>query len=279
MKSLFDKLSITCSRKVTGTYSTSFSSAVNMLSPAIRSAIHSIYGFVRLADEIVDSFQDYDNENLLLNFEKDFYTALEMKISLNPILNSFQHTVRKYNIDLSLIDDFLTSMKMDLYKDQYNTTEEYQDYIYGSADAVGLMCLKVFVNGDDQKYEELKESAMRLGSAFQKVNFLRDLKMDTQSLNRSYFPHMNLRKLDEATKHKIIQEIDDDFHVAFQGIKRLPASSKFGVYTAYIYYRQLLKKIKDTPSVKIMEMRIRVNNFMKVALLVRSYFNIKLNII
>ena len=279
MKSLFDDVSISCSKKVTSSYSTSFSTAVNMLSPSIRSAIHSIYGFVRFADEIVDTFHDWDNEYLLNKFEEDFYQALEMKISLNPILNSFQHTVRKYNIDRSLIDAFLKSMRMDLQKHNYETKKEYEDYIYGSADVVGLMCLKVFVNGDNEKYEQLKGSAMRLGSAFQKVNFLRDLKNDVEILNRNYFPHLNISNLDELSKQKIIDEIEEDFRQALKGIIKLPATSKFGVYTAYIYYRQLLKKIKNTPPMKVMQVRIRVNNAVKIGLLIKSYFNTKLNLV
>lgn len=279
MKSLFDDVSIICSRKVTATYSTSFSTAVNMLAPSIRPAIHSIYGFVRFADEIVDSFHEWDKDFLLTKFEKDFYEAMEMKISLNPILNSFQATVRKYDIDLYLVDDFLKSMRMDLQKNDYNTQSEYEEYIHGSADVVGLMCLKVFVNGDKQKYDALKESAMHLGSAFQKVNFLRDLKSDVELLNRSYFPQMDLKNLDFDAKQKIINEIEEDFHKAYAGIRNLPATSKFGVYTAYIYYNQLLKKLKRTPSSKILEMRIRVTNFVKFQLLVKSYFNIKLNLL
>ena len=279
MKSLFDDVSASCSKKVTSSYSTSFSTAVNMLSPSIRSAIHSIYGFVRFSDEIVDTFHEWDNEYLLNKFEEDLNEALEMRISMNPILNSFQHTVRKYNIDRSLINAFLNSMRMDLQKNNYETKEEYEDYIYGSADVVGLMCLKVFVNGDNEKYEQLKDSAMRLGSAFQKVNFLRDLKNDVEILNRSYFPHLNVSNLDELSKRKIIDEIEDDFEQALKGIVKLPATSKFGVYTAYIYYKQLLKKIKNTPPMKVMQVRIRVNNLVKVGLLIKSYFNTKLNLV
>jgi phytoene/squalene synthetase len=279
MKNLFDEVSLSCSKKVTSTYSTSFSSAVNMLSPSIRPAIHSIYGFVRFADEIVDTFHDWDNVYLLGKFEQDLNEALEMQISLNPILNSFQQTVTKYNIDRALIAAFLKSMRMDLQKSNYETKEEYQDYIYGSADVVGLMCLKVFVDGSEEKYEQLKESAMRLGSAFQKVNFLRDLKNDIEILNRSYFPHINISSLDEISKQKIIQEIEEDFQHAQKGISELPATSKFGVYTAFIYYKQLLKKIKKTPPKKVMQIRIRINNAVKLGLLVKSYFNAKLNLV
>jgi phytoene/squalene synthetase len=279
MKPLFDEVSLICSKKVTSAYSTSFSTAVNMLSPTLRPAIYSIYGFVRFADEIVDSFHDWDNAYLLEKFEQDLNEAIEMQISLNPILNSFQQTVRKYNIDRGMIDAFLKSMRMDLLKTNYQTKEEYQEYIYGSADVVGLMCLKVFVNGDNEKYEELKDSAMRLGSAFQKVNFLRDLKNDIEILNRSYFPHINFSSLDELSKQKIISEIEEDFQHARKGISNLPPTSKFGVYTAFIYYKQLLKKIKKTPPKKVMQMRIRVNNAVKLGLLVKSYFNSKLNLV
>ncbi|KAA3632676.1 MAG: phytoene/squalene synthase family protein [Bacteroidetes bacterium] len=279
MMSLFDNLAFDCSRKVTHSYSTSFSSAVNMLAPSIRPAIHSIYGFVRFADEIVDTFHKWNKSFLLDKFEKDFYLALEMGISLNPILHSFQETVKQYNIDLDLIDAFLHSMKMDLTKKDYNTTEEYKQYIYGSADVVGLMCLKVFVNGDERKYDELKDSAMALGSAFQKVNFLRDLKSDIELLNRSYFPNVDLRNLDAGTKQEIIQEIEEDFRKAYAGIIKLPATSKFGVYTAYIYYSRLLKKLKDTPSREIMSTRIRVPNYAKMGLLMKSYVNTKLNLL
>lgn len=279
MKSIFDDVSIGCCQKVTASYSTSFSLAVRMLSPSIRSAIHSIYGFVRLADEIVDSFHGWDKEALLSKFESDYYEAQEMGISLNPILNAFQHTVKKYSIDRDLIDAFIQSMRMDLYKNDYTSKEEYYDYIYGSADVVGLMCLKVFVNGDKEKYGHLKESAMRLGSAFQKVNFLRDLKSDMDILHRNYFPHIDVHNFDASAKQKIINEIQDDFREAYKGIVQLPMSSKFGVYTAYVYYSKLLNKMKATPSEKIMHMRIRVNNFMKVGLLVRSYVHIKFNLL
>jgi phytoene synthase len=279
MKQLFDDLSMKCSKNVTSSYSTSFAWAVNMLAPRIRPAIHSIYGFVRLADEIVDSFHDWDKKELLDKFENDFYEALEKKISLNPILNSFQHTVHQYQIDLTLIQAFLRSMRMDLDKKEYTSIEEYEAYIYGSADVVGLMCLKVFVNGDHKKYDELKDSAQKLGSAFQKVNFLRDIKDDMEILNRSYFPHIDLSNLEKESKEMIVAEIENDFKDALKGIVHLPNTSKFGVYTAYIYYRQLLKKLKETPSSQIMEIRIRVADYFKMILLIKSYFSIKLKLI
>jgi phytoene/squalene synthetase len=279
MKSIFDNVSFDCSVKVTKAYSTSFSSAVKMLAPSIRQDIYNIYGFVRFADEIVDTFHDYDKEILFAQFENDLALALSQKISLNPILNSFQHTVHKYNIPNELIAAFMKSMKLDLYKTKYTTVEEYNEYIYGSADVVGLMCLKVFVNGDIEKYEELKHSAMRLGSAFQKVNFLRDLKADFEELSRTYFPNTDLSQLDEASKQQIIAEIEADFDAGFEGIKNLPIEAKFGVYTAYRYYKKLLKKLQKTPSLEIKNTRIRVSDYQKVELLARCYVKYRLNII
>ena len=280
MKELFDSVSQNCSKLVTQSYSTSFSLAVKMLSPSIRTDIFNIYGFVRFADEIVDTFHDYDKVELMKRFEEDYYHAKETGISLNPILNSFQHTVNKYNIEDHLVQAFLKSMKADLTKKEYQTKEEYAEYIYGSADVVGLMCLKVFVNGNDTKYNELKDAAMRLGSAFQKVNFLRDLKDDYEVLNRSYFPNIDLGQLNQKSKQLIIKEIEEDFDYAFKnGILKLPVEAQFGVYMAYRYYRRLLKKLKAVPSEKIMDSRIRISNPMKINLLARSYVKYKLNII
>jgi 15-cis-phytoene synthase len=280
MKVLFDDVSNSCTQLVTKNYSTSFSLAVKMLSPKIRKDIYNVYGFVRFADEIVDSFHDFDIEKLINKFEADYYEALEDGISMNPILNAFQQTVRKYQISDDLVQAFLKSMKADLYKTEYKTKEEYDSYIYGSADVVGLMCLKIFVSGDSEKYEELKLAAMRLGSAFQKVNFLRDLKDDIEGLDRSYFPNIDLRALNNESKNQIINEIEEDFEVAFkEGILKLPAEAKFGVYVAYRYYKRLLKKLKNTPSSKIMETRIRISNPMKINLLARSFVKYKLNII
>jgi|TARA_B100000768_G_C11268117_1_gene372044 phytoene/squalene synthetase len=280
MKELFDNVSYDCSKLVTKSYSTSFSLAVKMLSPIIRKDIYNIYGFVRFADEIVDTFHEYDKEKLMNNFEKNYYLAVEQGISLNPILNSFQQTVNKYNIPEEMVNAFLKSMKADLYKTEYSTKEEYNEYIYGSADVVGLMCLKVFVNGDDIMFDNLKDAAMRLGSAFQKVNFLRDLKDDYEVLNRSYFPNIDLGKLDQQSKQLIIEEIEEDFDYAYNhGILKLPVEAKFGVYMAYRYYRRLLKKLKAVPSEKIMDTRIRISDPMKINLLARSYVKYKLNII
>jgi len=279
MKAIFDTVSFKCSQMVTQSYSTSFSTATQMLAPSIRQDIHNVYGFVRFADEIVDSFHDYDKKALFSRFTVDLENALIDKISLNPILNSFQHTYHKYGIQKELVDSFMKSMRLDLTKSDYLTDADYKEYIYGSADVVGLMCLKVFVKGDQEKYESLRESAMSLGSAFQKVNFLRDLKADYEELSRSYFPNANLEELDEESKKKIIDEIESDFAKGLMGIHKLPVEAKFGVYTAYRYYRKLLSKLKDTPSIEIKNTRIRVPNYVKASLLARSYVKYRLNLI
>ena len=279
MKTIFDDVSNDCSKIVTKTYSTSFSLATKMLSKGIRQHIYNIYGFVRFADEIVDSFHDYDKEALFKDFSSDLEKSLKNKIHLNPILNSFQATYHKFNIDKDLVDSFMSSMKKDLHKTKYLSNQEYEDYIYGSADVVGLMCLKVFVNGDSKKYEELKSFAMRLGSAFQKVNFLRDLKDDFEVLNRTYFPNTDLNQLDEESKIKIIDEIEGDFKEGLNGIKKLPIEAKFGVFMAYRYYSQLLKKLKKTPALEIKNTRIRVPNYKKIELLTRSYVKYQLNLL
>lgn len=279
MKSIFDNVSYDCSKTVTKTYSTSFSLATKMLSQTIRQDIYNIYGFVRFADEIVDSFHDYNKEELFNKFEIDLDHALTHKISLNPILNAFQKTYHQFNIDKSLVDSFMSSMRMDLHKSNYLTEKEYKDYIYGSADVVGLMCLKVFVNGDLEQFNELKSTAMSLGSAFQKVNFLRDLKADHDDLNRTYFPNTDLSNLDEASKQHIINDIEKDFADGLEGIKRLPMDAKFGVFMAYRYYSQLLKKLKKTPALDIKNSRIRVPNYKKVELLTRSYVKFQLNLL
>ncbi|WP_127846419.1 phytoene/squalene synthase family protein [Psychroflexus aestuariivivens] len=279
MKSLFDNVANSCSKIVTHSYSTSFSIATKLLAPSIRQDIYNIYGFVRFADEIVDTFHDYDKSFLFKKFKSDMYDAIEQKISLNPILNSFQETVHKYNIDVELYEAFMDSMEKDLHKSNYLTQEEYEAYIYGSADVVGLMCLKVFVKGDQEKYDALKNDAMKLGSAFQKVNFLRDLKADSEELERSYFPNANLESLDEATKSRIINEIDQDFEAGLRGISHLPVEAKLGVYTAYIYYSKLLQKLKNTPSLEIKNKRIRVPNYQKASLLAKSYISCRFNLV
>jgi len=279
MKKIFDEVSYSCSKKVTNTYSTSFSMACKMLSKNIRQDIYNIYGFVRFADEIVDSFHDYDRNMLFEEFNTDLERALENKIHLNPILNSFQITYHKYNINKELVDAFMDSMRKDLTVTKYNTQKEYENYIYGSADVVGLMCLKVFVKGDEKKYKTLKNYAMRLGSAFQKVNFLRDYKSDLEILKRSYFPNIQLDNLDEGAKKEIISDIEMDFKNALMGIKLLPIDAKFGVFMAYRYYNQLLKKLKKTPAPEIKNTRVRVPNLKKVELLTRSYVKYQLNLL
>jgi phytoene synthase len=279
MKSLFDKVSRECSKTVTHNYSTSFSLASKMLGPSIRQDIHNIYGFVRFADEIVDTFHDFDKRTLLDRFEKDVKLAIEDKISLNPILNSFQETVNKYDITPDMYGAFIHSMRLDLDKSIYLTDEEYRNYIYGSADVVGLMSLKVFVKGDMRKYNDLKEDAMRLGSAFQKVNFLRDLKADLENLERSYFPNTDLHDLSEEDKARLIQEIKEDFDAGLKGIQRLPIEAKLGVYTAYTYYRRLLTRLERTPSKEIRNKRIRVPNYEKFFLLSKGYVAYRLNLI
>lgn len=279
MKALFDSVSYNCSKIVTQSYSTSFSMATKMLSDTIRQDIYNIYGFVRFADEIVDTFHDYNKKELFEAFEKDLEFALTEKISLNPILNSFQHTYHKNNIEKHMVTAFMRSMRLDLHKTTYLTESEYKDYIYGSADVVGLMCLKVFVKGDQVKYDALKASAMSLGSAFQKVNFLRDLKADFDELERTYFPNTDLNNLNEEAKQLIITDIEHDFAEGLKGIKQLPIEAKFGVFMAYRYYSQLLKKLKMTPALDIKSTRIRVPNYKKIELLTRSYVKYQLNLL
>ena len=279
MKKLFDQVSENCSKIVTESYSTSFTLATKMLDRSIRQDIYNIYGFVRFADEIVDSFHDFNKEELLNLFELDLKKSIKDKISLNPILNSFQKTLNKYDIDYELVNSFLKSMKTDLNKKQYLSNEEFDEYVYGSADVVGLMCLKVFVMGNQKQYDNLKPYAMSLGSAFQKVNFLRDLKADHDGLNRSYFPNLNIDKFDEKSKTIILNEINKDFSHALKGILLLPSSARFGVYTAYKYYLKLLNKLKNTNPLKIKSTRIRVPNYQKINVLARSYVRYRLNIL
>ena len=279
MKKLFDQVSESCSRIVTESYSTSFTLATKMLDSSIRQDIYNIYGFVRFADEIVDSFHNYDKKELLDLFEIDLKKSIEDKISLNPILNSFQKTIHSYQIDYELVDSFLNSMKLDLDKKKYLTKKEFDQYVYGSADVVGLMCLKVFVKGNKNQYDNLRPYAMSLGSAFQKVNFLRDLKADHDGLNRSYFPNLNIDEFDEQSKKIILDEIDKDFRHALKGIFKLPSSARFGVYTSYKYYLKLLNKLRKTHPLKIKSSRIRVPNYQKVNVLARSYVRYRLNIL
>ena len=279
MKSIFDKVSEDSSKIVIKRYSTSFYFSSSLLSKSIRQDIFNIYGFVRLADEIVDTFHEFPKKELLNDFEEELWRSIENKISLNPILNSFQNTVNRYSIPKDLIRSFLDSMKMDLEKKEYNSVEEYKKYIYGSADVVGLMCLKVFVKGSDTLYSDLSDYAISLGSAFQKVNFLRDLKDDSNILKRVYFPNVNMDDFNEESKKEIINEIELDFKNAIKGIARLPKNSRFAVYIAYRYYNKLLKKLKRTSSENIVKKRVRIHNFQKFTVIARSYVKYQLNLI
>jgi len=279
MKAIFDKVSEDCSEIVIKEYSTSFYKATQLLSKSIRNDIFNIYGFVRFADEIVDTFHKYPKKELLDQFEKELWLSIENKISLNPILNSFQHTVNKYSINVNLIKSFIKSMRMDIDIKRYRNRKDYKEYIYGSADVIGLMCLKVFVSGSTKEYNELKPYAISLGSAFQKVNFLRDLKSDSDILNRVYFPNIDIKSFDENSKENIINEIEEDFEHALKGIVKLPKKARFGVYIAYRYYYKLLKKMKSTPSLYIKESRVRIDNFQKFIVLTRSYVKYQLNLI
>jgi phytoene synthase len=278
MKQLFDELSYSVSKITTKKYSTSFSLGILAIKPSIRNAIYAIYGYVRLADEIVDSFHDYEKEKLLNRLKIDTQHALEEGISLNPILQSFQETVHKYQIDTALIDQFLHSMEMDLQKIEYNSAL-YDEYIFGSAEVVGLMCLQVFTEGNKEKFEELKPYAMKLGSAFQKINFLRDLKDDYQVLGRSYFPNVDMSLFDNSVKSQIEKEIDEEFKQALVGIKKLPNSSMFGVYLAYKYYISLFRKIKRKSSTEIMNNRVRVSNSQKAFVAFKSYLRYKVAVL
>ena len=279
MKSIFDKVSNDCSKLVIKRYSTSFYFSSSLLSKTIRQDIFNIYGFVRLADEIVDTFHEYPKKELLDDFEKELWRSVDNKISLNPILNSFQYTVNKYSIPKGLINSFLDSMKMDLEKTEYKSVEEYKKYIYGSADVVGLMCLKIFVKGSEESFTELSPFAISLGSAFQKVNFLRDLKDDSNVLNRVYFPNVDMNNFNDKAKKEIILEIEKDFANAVKGIAKLPKNSKFAVYIAYRYYNKLLKKLKRTSSENIVKKRIRIHNLQKFFVIARSYVKYQLNLI
>ena len=279
MQNLFDEISFRTSCLVTQSYSTSFSSAVRLLDRGIRPAIYSIYGFVRLADEIVDTFHKYDKKELLQKFENDYYDAVRCGISLNPVLNAFQITVGKYGIPDDLIRAFLKSMKTDLVKQDHNTRDETAEYIYGSAEVVGLMCLRVFVLGDEKLYNELEAPAKRLGSAFQKVNFLRDIKDDTNLLNRKYFHTVIESGFDEKVKKEITDDVDEEFRDALQGIKKLPSNSRRGVLVAFYYYKKLLVIIRKTPAEKLLKQRVRVPDFVKLFLLIKAYIINKLNLL
>jgi 15-cis-phytoene synthase len=269
MIQLFHTSSEKCSRIVTELYSTSFSSAIRMLHRDLRTPIFNIYGFVRFADEIVDTFHEHDKELLLAQFKKETYDAIERKISLNPILNSFQRTVNEYNIDHKLIDAFFKSMEMDLSKKAYDT-EGYNEYIYGSAEVVGLMCLYVFCEGKKDLYDKLEVSARSLGAAFQKVNFLRDIKADFNGMSRVYFPGCDFNNFTEEDKLQIEADIQNDFKAAFDGITKLPLKARFGVYVAYKYYLSLFKKIKRLKPARVLESRIRIPDYHKMMIVVRA---------
>ena len=276
MMELYHNISKNASKHITRTYSTSFSLGIRLLDKSIHNAIYSIYGFVRLADEIVDTFHDFPKAEMLSEFKKDTYKSIDRKISVNPVLHSFQWAVNEYKIDMTLIDQFLKSMEQDLNDIEYSN-DAYQEYIVGSAEVVGLMCLKVFVNGDQKLYEELEESARRLGAAFQKVNFLRDVKADYEDLGRTYFPGVDLTSFTSQEKSKIEQDIQNDFFYALEGIKKLPSSSRLGVFVAYRYYLSLFKKIKNIPSERLMQERIRVNNYKKLYITFKSAFQNQFN--
>lgn len=278
MKEIFDSVSIKCSRLTTKSYSTSFSLGIRFLAPDLRDPIYAIYGFVRFADEIVDTFHDFPKERLLDEFEAETFKSIADGISLNPILNSFQKAVREYNIDHDCIRTFLQSMRMDLHKDEYSE-QEYDKYILGSAEVVGLMCLSVFLRGNEAQYAELRPYAMKLGSAFQKINFLRDLHADYNHLGRTYFPGVDITEFNEDVKREIEADIEKDFALGYEGIKRLPKDARFGVFVAYVYYHQLLRKIKGKSTKVILSERVRISNKRKYALFFSSYVRHSFNIL
>jgi phytoene synthase len=278
MKSLYDKISFKTSALTTQAYSTSFSLGIRFLNMRFHEPIYAIYGMVRLADEIVDTFHEFDKEELLKRFREDVYRSVDEKISLNPILNSFQLVVNEYNIDRELIDLFLDSMEMDLNKREYDESL-YKRYILGSAEVVGLMCLKIFCDGNEEQYLKLKPYAMSLGSAYQKINFLRDLNADYQSLGRTYFPNVDMHEFNETIKHEIEEDIEQDFQHGLEGIKQLPRDAKFGVYLSYIYFHGLLRKIKRSSPAEILQKRVRLSNKRKYFMLARSAMLYKFNIL
>jgi 15-cis-phytoene synthase len=278
MKALFDQVSLACSKQTTNTYSTSFSIGIYMLDKQIRNPVYAIYGFVRLADEIVDSFHDFNKKELLDEFRASTYKSINDGISLNPILNSFQQVVNQYDISKELIDTFLDSMEMDLKKQSYNP-EKYDQYIYGSAEVVGLMCLKVFCNGSKEQYLKLVPLARALGSAFQKINFLRDYKDDVKELGRVYFPNLANTNLDPSTKIEIENDIIKDFDRGYEGIKKLPRGARLGVYVAYVYYKTLFKKVQSGSVSDILSSRTRIPNYRKFTLLFGAYIRHQMNLL
>ncbi len=275
---LYSKTALKCSRIITQDYSTSFTLGIQTLDKKFHFPIYAIYGFVRYADEIVDTFHDHDKQQLLKEFRKDTYKSIEKGISLNPVLHSFQLIVNEYKIERELIDAFLYSMELDLSEKTYDQ-KGYEEYIYGSAEVVGLMCLRVFCEGDDKKYQSLKAPAKKLGAAFQKVNFLRDIKSDYDDRGRTYFPDVDFNRFHSDDKFLIEKDIQADFDDALEGIKKLPKGAKLGVYLAYIYYLKLFKKIKDLPAERILQERIRIPNSRKLLLLFNTYFKSRLNVI
>lgn len=276
---IYTKTSIAVSQRVTKNYSTSFYFAGLFFSKEVSQAIYSIYGFVRFADEIVDTFHQHNKEQLLNKFENDYHEAVRDRISMNPILHSFQRVEHKYDIEEELVTAFMNSMRQDLSKSHYATNDELHDYIYGSADVVGLMCLKTFCNGNQEMYLRLKEPAQRLGAAFQKVNFLRDLKDDMDNLGRCYFVNIDGSTIQEGQRQEIIADIEKDFREAAEGIRQLPQEARLAVFVAYLYYKDLLRKIKKSSIKKLMQERIRISNSRKVYLIVKAFILMKLNII
>jgi 15-cis-phytoene synthase len=278
MIELFHKVSQLCSKITTEEYSTSFSSAIKLLHPDLRVPVFNLYGFVRFADEIVDTFHGFNKQELLLQFKEETYAAISRGLSLNPILHSFQITINQYKIPLHLIESFFNSMEMDLDKTSY-CSQGYKEYIYGSAEVVGLMCLCVFCEGNMTQYEKLKPGAQSLGAAFQKVNFLRDLKADYQQLGRTYFPGVDFVNFSQHNKKQVEEDIAADFADAYEAILQLPAKARFGVYVAYKYYASLFKKIKKTKPARIMEQRIRIPAYGKAFILAKAGLRSQLNIL
>jgi len=278
MRSLFDEVSDKASKLTTQSYSTSFTMGIRLLDKKYHQPIYNLYGFVRFADEIVDTFSDQDQRLLLDEFKTATHLAIKRKISLNPILNAFQKTVNKYNIEAELYDTFLASMYMDLEPQQYDRAT-YEKYILGSADVVGLMCLRIFCEGNESQYKQLKPFAMKLGSAFQKVNFLRDVKNDTSDLGRIYFPNVQNEGFGAEQKVAIEQDIENDFKEALKGIKQLPKGAQLGVYAAYTFYRALFKKMRGTSFDRLLQERVRIPDFLKLWLVARSYVQCRLGLV
>lgn len=278
MKKIYDEVSINCSKITTRAYSTSFSLGIKFLNKRFQNPVYAIYGFVRFADEIVDTFHEYNKADLLKRFKEETFMAIDEKISLNPILNSFQQVVHDYSINRELIEAFLRSMEMDLKNTVYDQ-KGYENYILGSAEVVGLMCLKVFTENNDELFRSLEHSAMKLGSAFQKINFLRDMRSDYKDLGRVYFPQVDMDNFSPTVKKKIENDIEIDFKAGIEGIKKLPKDARFGVYVAYVYYFRLFKKIKALPAEKIMVQRIRIPNNKKYGLFLGSYVKHSLNLL